>query len=88
MKPAIELIEVVEHAQSPEIRDSAKAALAQRIEQLEKDAARYRFISAGFTPMGLDMSGNHPWVCRVSPSRLKGPTLDAAIDSAMKGETP
>ena len=47
------------------------------------DAARYRFISVGFTPRELDMAGNYLWVCRVSP--LKGPTLDAAFDEAMKG---
>jgi len=50
---------------------------------MEKDAMRYRWLRQDFSPMGLNIDGNHAWVYRRNFS-LKGPTLDAAIDAAMK----
>lgn len=53
-------------------------------EGLRKDAARYRWLKTGFSPMGLDMSGNHSWQSRINPSTLRGANIDEAIDSAMQ----
>lgn len=58
--------------------------LRVRVAELDKDAARYRFLEADFSPMGLDIDGNHVWAYRRNAS-LKGPTLSDAIDAAMKG---
>jgi len=66
---------------------------ANRIEKLErenaelcKDAERYRWLKTGFRAMSLDMGGNHTWVQR-SSSMLRGPSVDEAIDAAMKEQT-
>jgi hypothetical protein len=94
----MELVEVVEHAQSPEIRDSAKAALVERIEQLEKDAERYRWLR-GARCLDLRSDGSvwkHDDVAFVASHRLSAGgtqygtygTLAELIDTAMKGETP
>jgi len=56
--------------------------LLDRIVALEKDAKRYRFLRDGFSPMGLNIDGNHAWVYRCNAT-LKGLNLDAAIDAAM-----
>jgi hypothetical protein len=50
----------------------------------EDDANRYRFLRADFSPMGLNIDGNHAWAYRRNAT-LKGPTLDAAIDAAAPG---
>jgi hypothetical protein len=47
-----------------------------------KDAERYQFLRDDFSPMGLDIDGNHAWAYRRNAT-LKGPNLDAAIDAAM-----
>ena len=46
-----------------------------------KDAERYRWLKQDFSPMGLDIDGNHYWVYRRNAS-LRGNGLDAAIDAA------
>ena len=47
-----------------------------------QDAARYRFLKADFSPMGMNIDGQHSWAYRRNAT-LKGPTLDAAIDAAI-----
>jgi hypothetical protein len=61
-------------AKAREYRDEADA--------LRKDAERYRFLCGDFSPMGLNIDGNHAWAYRRNAT-LKGPSLDAAIDAAM-----
>ena len=61
------------------------AAERERNKSDAKDAARYQMLRRDFSPMGLDANGNHAWVYRRNFS-LKGPTLDAAVDAAMKKE--
>jgi hypothetical protein len=46
-----------------------------------RDAERYRWLRKDFSPMGLNIDGNHAWAYRRNIA-LKGPTLDAAIDAA------
>lgn len=53
----------------------------------EMDAARYRFLRHDFSPMGLNIDGNHAWAYRRN-AMLKGPNLDAAIDAAILAEPP
>ena len=48
----------------------------------EAEAKRYKFLRRDFSPMGLNIDGNHAWAYRRNAT-LKGPNLDAAIDSAM-----
>jgi hypothetical protein len=57
--------------------------LRAQVEALQADAERYRFLEADFSPMGLNIDGNHAWAYRRNAS-LKGPTLSAAIDTARK----
>jgi hypothetical protein len=47
-----------------------------------KDAARYRFIKSKVKTFSLDMGGNHTYVMDYSIARVRGPSLDAAIDRA------
>lgn len=53
------------------------------IERLRKDAERYRFLRQDFSPMGVNIDGNHAWAYRRNAT-LIGPNLDAAIDAAME----
>lgn len=63
---------------------SDRLDLKRSNEALERDAARYRFLESDFSPMGLNIDGNHAWAYRRNAT-LKGPTLKAAIDAALKG---
>ena len=47
-----------------------------------KDAERYRFLRNDFSVMGANIDGQHSWAYRRNFS-LRGPTLDAAIDTAL-----
>ena len=57
-------------------------ALQAEVEALRKDAERYRFLRNDFSVMGANIDGQHSWAYRRNFS-LRGPTLDAAIDTAM-----
>ena len=48
----------------------------------EEDAERYRWLRNDFSVMGANIDGQHSWAYRRNCS-LRGPTLDAAIDTAM-----
>jgi hypothetical protein len=48
----------------------------------EAQAKRYQFLRTDFSPMGLNIDGNHAWAYRRN-AMLKGPSLDEAIDVAM-----
>lgn len=61
----------------------AGTTLAGDVERLKADAERYQCIRSQFSAMSAAIDGNHAWVWRGNPDRLRGPTLDAAID-AMK----
>lgn len=63
---------------------SDRLELKRSNEALELDAARYRFLESDFSPMGLNIDGNNAWAYRRNAT-LKGPTLKAAIDAALKG---
>jgi hypothetical protein len=56
---------------------------ATLIEDIKKDAERYRFLRKDFSAMSLNINGNHAWAYRRNAT-LKGPTLDAAIDAAIR----
>ncbi len=51
---------------------------------LMADAARYQFMKSNCRAIGLDIEGNHSWTCQITRSDIKGPTLDEAIDAALK----
>ena len=54
-----------------------------RADEAQADAARYRFLAPQFR-MDPEMGSNHKWwSCHPRPT-LRGPTLDAAIDAAMR----
>ena len=57
--------------------------LRAEVEALRADAGRYQFLRGDFSPMGLNIDGQHAWAYRRNAT-LRGPTLDAAIDAAMK----
>jgi len=61
--------------------------LRAQVAVLERDAARYRFLKSDFSPMGLNIDGNHAWAYRRNLS-LKGPSLGAAIDAAISTAAP
>jgi hypothetical protein len=75
---------------SPEAAANAAliAALRNAAEELVRDARRLAYLESFFSPMGLDANGNHPWMCRNNPARLRGPNLRAAIDAAIAQEQP
>lgn len=50
--------------------------------ELTKVKQRYEWLKGLFSPMSLNIDGNHSWVCRGTISRLKGPNMDEAIDNA------
>ena len=52
-----------------------------------EDAERYAHIKVQFSPMSLDINGQHSWMWRGDPSSLKGPNIDVAVDAARKGGT-
>lgn len=62
------------------------AALEAENAELRKDAERYRWLRKQFRAMSLDMGGNHCWVQR-SSGAIRGPSVDEAVDAALK-ETP
>jgi|JI10StandDraft_1071094.scaffolds.fasta_scaffold438353_2 hypothetical protein len=57
--------------------------LRAEVEALRADAKRYKFLRDDFSPMGMNIDGNHAWAYRRNAT-LKGPNLDAAIDAARK----
>ena len=57
--------------------------LRAEVEALRADAERYKFLRDDFSPMGMNINGNHAWAYRRNAT-LKGPNLDAAIDAARK----
>ena len=70
--------------------DRLRAALAQpeteapRDEWRPEDGRRYRYLKSFCSPMGLDADNNHPWTCRINPSRMRGASVDEALDAAME----
>ena len=51
---------------------------------LAADAARYQWVKKQTRAFSLDMGGQHSWAVTGSFSRAKGPSLDEAIDAAIK----
>ena len=66
----------------------ALRAEVQRLRAAEKDAARYRWLKdqGHFRAMSMDMGGNHSWI-GMGRAIGKGPTVDEAIDAAIKTQT-
>ena len=60
-------------------------ATAAVLDDRERCAIRYRFLCSQFSPMGLNIDGNHAWQWRGSPDKLRGATMDAAIAAAIRG---
>ena len=61
------------------------AELRAEVERLRADAERYQWLRARYRAMSMDMGGNHSWVPDGRVMReLRGPTLNAAIDAALK----
>ena len=61
-------------------------AAAHKVERdaLAADAARYQWVKKQTRAFSLDMGGQHSWAVTGSFSRAKGPSLDEAIDAAIK----
>lgn len=69
-------------------RRKARAALRKAVEEMAADAARYRAIRYG---LEVDPDNSGIVVSLIDDfggSTLRGKEADAAIDAAMKGETP
>jgi hypothetical protein len=58
------------------------AGVVEDVAALREDAKRFRWLRGDFSPMGMSIDGNHAWAYRRNAT-LQGPTLDAAIDTAM-----
>ncbi len=56
-------------------------AALDRVAELETDALRYRHLKGDFSVSSPNIDGQHAWAYRRNFS-LRGPTLDAAIDTA------
>ena len=59
-------------------------AIAKERDALAADAARYQWVKKQTRAFSLDMGGQHSWAVTGSFSRAKGPSLDEAIDAAIK----
>jgi hypothetical protein len=71
---------------SERLRDAARAALEARVRELEKDAARYRWLRVLWVSAdNLDADGDPAKPALVN---MIGEDLDAAIDSARHSEHP
>ena len=53
--------------------------------EIIRNARRYLELKKQFAPFSMDIDGNHSWCWRGNPSRMKGPTLDAAADRLLEG---
>ena len=52
--------------------------------EIIRNARRYLELKKQFAPFSMDVDGNHSWCWRGNPSRMKGPTLDAAADRLLE----
>lgn len=62
-------------------------SLLAALDEAEKHARRWKTISQEFRVMSPHIDGNHCWVLR-SSDRLRGPTMEAAVDAIAAQETP
>lgn len=62
------------------VRD-ALLDLARQVEELQADAERYRHIKKMFRVFSLHIDGKHSYTPTGEFARMKGPSLDAAIDA-------
>ena len=51
------------------------------------DAQMLDWLIESFSPMGLNIDGNHAWQWRGSPARLRGANMREAIRAAMNKES-
>jgi hypothetical protein len=51
--------------------------------EMANNARRYLILKEQFAPFSMDIDGKHSWCWRGSPSRMKGNTLDNAIDGLL-----
>lgn len=63
-------------------KNSEVQRLAAERDAAVVDAARYRWMRIRFRVSSLDMSGQHGYAPTGEVGRIKGPSLDAAIDAA------
>lgn len=71
------------------LHSEAKAtvdALQARIDELEKAAARYRFIQPMFKVFSLNIDGQHTWQPTGQIGRMRGATFAQAIDAAINAD--
>lgn len=54
--------------------------------EARKDAERWRWARKHFRTMSLDMGGNHAYAATAPFGRIRGPSIDAAIDAALASE--
>ena len=66
-----------------EKKPSAKEWMMNEAEII-RNARRYLALRKQFAPFSMDVDGNHSWCWRGNPSRMKGPTLDAAADRLLE----
>lgn len=63
--------------------DAVDAGMTRHAEAF-RNARRYLELKKQFAPFSMDVDGNHSWCWRGNPSRMKGPTLDAAADRLLE----
>jgi len=66
------------------VGDLARCDLNEQVEII-RNARRYLELKKQFAPFSMDINGNHSWCWRGNPSRMKGPTFDAAADRLLEG---
>jgi hypothetical protein len=84
--------EIIELAREAELWIAGMPVYQEQLERFAalveqrntQDARRYRYLKSFCSPMGLDANNNHLWTCRINPSRMRGASVDEALDAAME----
>jgi hypothetical protein len=76
--------DVAHYANRSDVEVRPLYANPPRDEWRPEDGRRYRYLKSFCSPMGLDADNNHPWTCRINPSRMRGASVDEALDAAME----
>lgn len=69
------------------LRREIEALKAER-DALRRDAERWQEARKHFRILSADMGSNHAWAWHGTSARLRGPSIDAAIDAAMGRQAP
>jgi hypothetical protein len=66
--------------------DGGQVEMLEQLRRMADDAARYRWLRSRFRVFGPHIDGQHAWCATGDIGRLRGPSIDAAIDAALAGK--